>query len=462
MAESKAGKLLYRGLYGTSSSISSWNAPLKPKASSALGVFLWGKGKKRRVFAWGIRSLPIALDVATLVSRGPTALGAVLTNSPELASERATELVAQPVQRDGGLFLVGVGRAQSGRVLGAFVVHMDTEFRVVTRLPRVQVPAGCEVIDFVVGESVCVLVMLKVKGGGMGMFRGLFGGGCEKPVVDEGFGTVVTIVPRDGSEARTSRVEGEIVTNVVRVEEGDGVISLSVVVLRRKGGKERLELSTVRDIQCGRMMETDLRRGSCKTCWASLSIGANTAGHELSEEASNLRLLDVGSLGEDLSFLSICNSLTSANKQDSKTVCTVYNHSIQRSGIVVTRVDGAEAGTILVCWMAEGGYNVGRPLMNYDEKHFCVLVSPTDPTSGMSTRLLIFNINSVEEGPIHSVKLDMKDFGTLGCSVGGEWVREAVDWTEEGNKPVKSAYEIFDSRRWNDIDSSFSSLGLGQ
>lgn len=465
MAESKARKRLYRGFYGTPPNSSSWNAPIKPKASSARGVFVWGTGKKRRAFAWGLRTLPIALDLATLVARGPTALGAVLTDSPELASERATELVAQPVRRDGELFLAGLGRAKTGRVLGAFVVHIDAAFEVRARLPRVQVPMGCEVVDFIVGKSVCVLLMLKVgEGLGKGMLSGLFGGAerGDGPTVDTGYGTVVVVVPRDGSAAGVCRLEGEIVTNVICVEEGKGVASLSVLLLRDMGGRTtKADLSMVKDIQCGRVGATSLSQGDWRTELASLSIDINSRGRGMSRNLG-ATLSDAGSLREDLSLLSVCNPYAKVDEEGYLTVCTTFDHSLQRSGLVVVQLSAVKGATILSSWLAEEGFDVGRALMNDDKEHFCVWVTACKPANEAAARVLIFNITSIEQGPVFTIELDKNDFGTLGCSVGGEWVREAVDWNEEGNKPVKSAYEIFDSRQWNDIESGFSSLGLGQ
>lgn len=465
MAESKACERIYRGLYGTPPTTSSWNAPIKPKASSARGVFMWGKGKKRRAFAWGIRTLPIALDVATLVSKGPTALGAVLTDSPELALERATELVAQPVRRDEELFLAGVGRAKSGRILGAFSVRIDATFEVLTRSPRVQVPRGCEVVDFAVGKSVCVLLMLRVgEGLGKGLLGGLLGsgGGGSGPVVDVEFGTVVVVMPKDGSAAEIHRVDREVVTNVVCVEEGEGLTSLSVLLLRSMGErKNKVNLSMIRDIQCGRVEDASLLHGDCQIKLASLSIDTNSAGRGVSRNLS-ATLSDVDGLRKDLSLLSVCNPHARADAEGSITVCTTFDHSLQRSGLVVLQLSAAEGATVLGAWLAEEGFDVGRPLMNDDKEYFCIWVTACGPAIEAAARVLIFKITSVDQGPVHTIELNKSDFGTLGYSVGGEWVREAVDWSEEGSKVAKSAYEIFDSRRWNDIESGFSSLGLGQ
>lgn len=48
----------------------------------------------------------------------------------------------------------------------------------------------------------------------------------------------------------------------------------------------------------------------------------------------------------------------------------------------------------------------------------------------------------------------------LGASEGGIWTDQQFEWSEEGSKVVKSSWELFDAKDWNDIDSGFSSLGL--
>lgn len=466
MKEAKAGARLYRGAYGTPGS-SGWDAPLKPKASSSAGAFMWGKGKKRRVFGFGPRALPLALDAATLVSKGPTALGSALTDAPELAGQRATELVAPPVVVGECLFVAGLGRAQNGRIIGAFITEIEEDYSVRRRLPRVDIPSKCEVSDFVVGEKFCVMLVHRIASdSGPGMLGTLFGKKQERasaPQIDSDFGSLLVVVPRDGGASGSCRLPGELVSRLVAVDDqGEGELRVVLLTLGgRDGGRDavsKVKTSTLADSRSARLWTVGAGNEDLRVRRKALEVNVSTGPKGLSKTLEG-QLSSDPAIDEDLSILHPAKSLSSNIRELQRHVCTVFNHSTRRAGLA----EISSTGSILTLWTVEEEQcQVTSPLLSEDSKHVSVLVTCERSSWDVPARLMVFDLESIDQGPVHVVELEGETFGTLGCSVGGSWKDEAVDWSEEGSKPVKSAYEIFDSKRWNDIDSGFSSLGLGQ
>lgn len=459
LRESKLQQRLYPGLFGTP--ISSWNGPLKPKAAANEGVFLWGNLTKRRVFAWGLRSLPIGIDIANLVSKGPSALGSVLTDAPQLATQRGTEIVAAPVEMDGTLFVPAIGRAQNGSVLGLFVVAVDGMYKVIKRFPKVKMPGGCVVVDFAVTKNFCVLMMHKIKTKGV---LGALLGGKDKdksPKVDVGFGSIIVIIPKDGTSYGSCVLSGEVFTGFAGVEEGDdGKIFVDVLGLTFASSRtSEVKASMVREIQSGcvgkELMDAEVDRvGMKRVC---IPINRTSQGIESNLQGS---VEDIKGISSDVSLLSIGVQPSDIEEKETQIVFTSFDSQAGRWGVCVV-----DAGTkeVLGKWSDNEGYMLGRPLFLQDENEYVsVWATPGKDCQYETAQLKIFNTNSVNEGPVYSIEFDQEQFGYLGSSVGGVWKRESVDWEKERDKPARSAYEIFDSRRWNDIDSGFSSLGLNQ
>lgn len=92
-----------------------------------------------------------------------------------------------------------------------------------------------------------------------------------------------------------------------------------------------------------------------------------------------------------------------------------------------------------------------------DGGHASVLVTRDGGGDG---EVVVFATDSVGGGPVLRVAVEEERFGRVGESAGGLWADVEGRWSEEQGEAKRSAYEIFEARRWNDIDSSFSSLGM--
>lgn len=470
MAESKAGQRIYRGTHGTPGG-KGWQAPLKPKANSADGVFLWGRGKKRRAFAFGARSLPIALNLATLVARGPTALGNVLTDSPELVSERATELTAAPSRCDENLLLLGLSRNATGKVLGAFVVEIDRDYHVKKRLPRVDIPAGCMVTDFAAAEKFCVVLLHRElessnAGGVFGSLLGLKSDSRLSPQLDEKFGSFVIVVPLDGSAASSFQMPQVIFTGLDGVDETDtgqlriGALSWVSSNMKSKG-RPTARRSTFTDLQIGQYWRINGNASDDRVRRRNFVVKLSTGGNPLPKPLEVvLEDDDAWQLG-DISLLCPARSQCANSMAVTKRIYTTVEHLSGKAGLVSVDSSGTSS-RIASQWTAEDtSCLVSGPLLCKDGRYVSVLVT-AEGNERQPARVMVFDIESIERGPVHTTELDAESFGRIGFSMGGVWEDEGVDWGEDGSRPVKSSYEIFDSRKWNDIDSGFSSLGLNQ
>lgn len=443
------------------------SAPLKPKPSP-LGAFIWGRGKRRRIFTFGPRALPLALDIATLVARGPSAMGTVLTDAPELSPGRATELAAMPVAVDDVLVVLGVSRNGVGRIGGAFVVEIDRGYEVRKRLPRVDVPRGCFVRDFVVGERFCVALLLREgEMGGAGMFGTLFGRmqeGGVSPGVDCGYGSVLMVVPRDGSAASCCRVPGEVFMSFADVGDAeDGLLRVEMLAVCRRDGvalsDDVVRKSTLTDVQTARYWaggaggEEIVARE--RRLVLDVSSGVKGIAKTVRVEALDEELCD-----ENVSVLCAAWPRVSRRTGGQRCVYTIFDHATGKTGLLAVE-RGERVGAVRGKWMAEeAGCLLSGLVLSEDGRYVSVLQTRED--GGAAARVCVFDVRDVEQGPVYETVLDRADFGEVGFSVGGFWMAEEVDWQEMGGKVVKSGYEIFDEREWNDIESGFSSLGLGQ
>jgi hypothetical protein len=103
------------------------------------------------------------------------------------------------------------------------------------------------------------------------------------------------------------------------------------------------------------------------------------------------------------------------------------------------------------------GLCISRPCLTSDGKHVVALVS--DRVDGLPDRVVVLDAANVAAGPVIDISLDNIQ---LGSATGAAWCDDVFTWDEFGGKLPTSAYEMFNDKNWNDIDSGFSSLGLNQ
>lgn len=285
--ESRQQRRIFRGYFGTPG-VTGLDAPVKPKPSCALGVTSYGSGSRARVVAYGIRALPFAMVADTLVSRGPTLLGSVLTEADELIGERGTELcaplrLAPRADGDAGdgdgdgdgveevTLAVATSRAASGRVVGGFVVELDaTSGKVTRRVARFPVAARAAVHDGAAARQWVAVLSRRAAEESGGLLAGVLGTGRAKaaPVIDTDFGVGITLVSRSDGNSVACNLPGVAATRAVAVlgpaeGVGKGAVVVRVVAVRAGGDNARdgvTRLSTLTDARCGKLW----RRGGGK------------------------------------------------------------------------------------------------------------------------------------------------------------------------------------------------------
>lgn len=479
MRETREKRRVYRGRYGTPGS-SGLTAPVKPKPTCADGVTEWGKGRRRRVVAFGDAGLPLALDMASLVSRKPTALGSCLTDAPELAGLRGAELSAPPVViaggdgGDGQRFSEGGGmslalctrtRNTTGRITGVILSEIDEDVNQVFASNRLPLPALSHVAAFAVTETHYLVFYNRVKGGGganpLGTIFGGVGSGSDgdtSPELDAEFGTKIMFCARGqadgGSRIATASIPGVFVTSCVAAQAasiGSGA-TLDLVCFDAAG-----EIATL-----GALADAKVARSGCGgppgVRSASLRrFEVDLPGTEVASVSGSV--VDLASNQSHLSFHAPAEAVTHPARfpwqKERRVVSAVVDTSAGTCGVAA--LDTASGAVEM--WTAgetRTGLVVSAPVPVADGRHVAALVSGN---ADEDSRVVLLDVENMTTGPVCSVALGETK---LGPCVGGLWSDRVFTWGEHGGKASKSAYEMFEDKEWNNINSSFSSFGFNQ
>jgi carotenoid cleavage dioxygenase-like enzyme len=467
MREARERRRVYRGRYGTRGS-TGLTAPVKPKRSCADGVFVWGAGKKRRVVAFGDGGLPVALDMASLVSKRVTALGACLTDAPELAALRGAEVSAAPValRRAGAeerLSFPARTRAPSGRVTGVIVYEVDAAYTVQYATNRLPFPPAAHVAAFAATDAWYILFYYRAPALAPGVLGGLFGAAKAADgsgALDAGFGTRVMLVPAGGRVGGVGGVGGTSPA-VLDVELAD-VLVTSCAAAVDAAGAVILDVATVAAADVGSLAEL-----------------ADAADGRASAPASTLRRYELapgGDGGGDVSVSVVCLSENLCPSQPRlsfhrPTVAAAHPppHSWQASRVLSAVVDSQSgrcgvasldtvsgSASVWAAGDAADGALVSAPVVVGDGRYAAVLVSGGD---GVDSRVVVLDVEDVAAGPVCEVALSE---ARLGACVGAVWCDAHLSWGEHGGKTATSSYELFDDKRWNDVNNGFSSFGFNQ
>lgn len=456
--ESRQKKRIYRGLYGTPGAVGV-NAPVKPKSSSAKGIMVWTTSNNQpRVVSFGQRALPLAMSIDTLVTRGPTAFGNMLTGSDELANERATELSLPPfILGDNLLVTVGVSRSPSGRIIGAVLCECNTEYQVTKRYNMATVPRGCDVVGLTACEQFIVVSMHRIKEGSGGILSAVFGTGKKKesPIVENKYGTCLCIVSRQSGQISNCIVPNILLTHLTNVEftkptSMDSELLLDAVELSHKKNEANIRLISIADSKTGVLWSEYSSHNQDNFLSSALRIKLNI-GDDTNKNKMNVNFINKEycmNVKKGTMFLDFL-SLSQRNL-----LFAVFDSDTNRKGLIVSDKSNQ---TILESWFHDMDCMLSGMVLSPCGEYFSVLKTSKDDNS---TNLLIFELGKISKGPVESIELATEKFGEICSSVGAVWANHASFWSKEGGKPVKSSYEIFDARDWNDIDSGFSSLGL--
>lgn len=457
--ESKQKRRIFRGLYGTSGA-TGLDAPVKPKASSSKGIIQFlTSNNQPRILSFGIRSLPYALNVDNLVTRGQTMFNQVLTDAEELTKDRATELCLPPFMlrdgEDGGALVgvnFGISKNKAGKIIGGFVTEKK-ENQVVKRYPMIYLPGNCDVVSMGASEHFIVLVAYKIKEESGGLFSSILGTGKTKqaPMIDMKQGSILYFFSRASKQTASFNIPDCLITSITDIEKSsESGISLNAIQLSSDDKDTTYRLSTTADLKSGEIY----RNSDNKTSTAYTST-MNKYNFQVSEQRNKLTVnLSNDSSGTPLPYFEENDSLMVLDFASSSTsnyyVCSIYDKQSRTYGLL--RSNDSEFNSS-VSWFSS----------DENEQFTGMSIDPTgEYCSVLSTnsQLLIFSLETLNQGPVETVQLDADKFGHLGYSVGSIWTDYECKWSEEGSKPVKSSYEIFDARNWNDIESGFTSLGV--
>lgn len=418
MREQRLGERLYVSRGGTPASNRRFR---RVKRACADGVIAWGG----RLFARGERGLPMWLDPATLVSRGYSALGAALTDRDEMARERGASLVAAPV-RIGDVIALCARGVNEERL---FFSESKGDFTIAKRLPPLPFPRNGFVVDFRVTESFfVVLVAFEKLEQRNFLLRAIQGDAPVLPVLG-GRGVAVGIARRDaGNRADFSLVElpgAAFCTQITRVVDEHGGLRVDAVEIM--GGVGEISRAELADAG---VAASDEKGRSAVLSSFRIDVDKGTAE----------RVGDGCCDGVSVRSISACGRYA-----------TVVDDTKRRAGIAA--IDGTSVSR--VAWASAEGATVSGVVTSPDGQVVSAMV-----TSDGVTKLQFWKANELEE--VHAeLELPASQFGEITHSCGAVWDETVAKYTE-GGKVVKSAYEIFDDRNWNDINSGFSSLGINQ
>lgn len=281
--------------------------------------------------------------------------------------------------------------------------------------------------------------------------------GDRSPDLDVDFGTKIMFVARGqgdrGSRMSTTSIPGVFVTACVAAQSASGGSSVALdlaIVAVNSGG---LTLGALADAKAG----TTRGEGAV----ASTSLARYDIDIPRSSEVATVRggAETLGAQHPELSFHAPAVAATHPQ-------C----YGWQRKGRVVSAVVDGSAGTCglavldtatgaVEMWTAgetRTGLAVSAPVPVADGRHVVALLSGDEEEDA---RVVQLDIEKIAEGPVRSVTLgDTK----LGPCVGGLWSGRVFTREEHGGKQAMSAYEMFESKDWNNINSNFSSFGFNQ
>lgn len=421
MREAREGRVIYKGRYGTPGS-RGLAAPVKWKRSCAAGLFLWTSKEKKRLVAFGDAGLPMSIDGATLASRGPVGLG-VLTDAPELASVKCAEVGA--VVGEGRVVVCAKARGGSGRVTGVAVYEVGGgEETVESR--RYAFPAEGVVGGFGVSDG-WYAVLYSQMGGGL---KKLLGGGSGSGLLDASFGTKVRLIPRGKGKSVEAELEGVYVTACVRAVDDDEGVVLDLSVVDVESAKSLAQLADAADGRHG-CAKTTLRRYRVRSAGEVVVVTENL--YSTDPELSPYRTVF---------------------SESSDAYISVVTDKSQRCGVAVLQNSGVVERWDAGNW--RGGSLISGPILLDGGPHVAVLVSDEE---GQSSRVLVLDSSDVGAGPVSDVEMPGMQFGLC---IGGAWSDQIYTWEEFGEKKPTSSYELFDDKRWNDVNNGFSSLGINQ
>lgn len=451
--ESRTQKRVYRGLYGTPGAVG-LNAPVKPKPSCAKGIFEWGDASNSRMVTYGLRTLPLSVSCDVLVTRGPTALGAVLTDSEELLEVRATELSVPPFEHNNSRFTAGMSRAATGKTIGAFVCELNEAFEVVKRFPKIAVPSSCNIVSATACDEFIVLALHRVSEEAGGFFSAVLGTGKQKksPVVDVGFGTTLLILSRSTGKYTSCKLGGTIVTDLISASGSSDGLEISGIELSQQNSQV-MRLSTIADSRCGRLWSSNESGNgfSSQVIRCTIQLKSN-------EKSSVATKFETRKPSDDIMVTDVMSKSANVRNRSAiqSTPYIVYDTSKRRSGVATMD----ENGSPLSIWLTEQtSVRLSGGCLSPDGDFFSVLATREGQDEN-DTSLALFDIDKIDKGPVERIQLDESKFGSINESVAGVWAAHSSSWDVDAKKPVKSSYEMFDSHDWNDINSSFTSLGV--
>lgn len=402
--EARAQRRLYRGPHGALAQRGA-DASAKPKNLPTCVAAFRG---------WVVvagSALPYKIAPRDLVTFGNTALGDVL--SEELVDSRGTGVV-RVARYARTPWVCALARNPAGSVLRSHVVECGETTRNVAVLKRVQ---AC---DMSVSENfVCVVEWSVESGGGVkGLFTGLFGG-SERLDIDISKGCVVHVLRKDGSTVAKVPVEGLL--SGLQVEESADRVRVTAKRVRA----ERISVTTVEDIRSGEAFKQD----GIESRMVQIDIGENDVGEVVTLGRENVAVMDVAKVYDgDLP----CNP-----------VHIGFNKATSRVGL--WDLQGRH-------WETDPGNRLSGALLSPGHTHVSVLQTGSTPPK------LLFFAEDLSEGPVCEIPLEGVE--DVHASIDGVWSDFDYEWSEENAKIVKSAYELFAEKDWNDIESGFSSLGV--
>lgn len=486
LREAKERRRRYRGRYGTPGA-SGLLAPSRPKAACADGISVWGEGKRRRAIAFGGASLPMAIDLVTLVSKRYTAMGKALTDDEALLSERGTEMSSAPVHTPcNTLAFCAKARTVAGRVLGLYICEIDSQFNLLHSSTCMPFSSDYHLVQMVPTRTHYVLFLYKLTAGAPKAFNRLasiFGAGSgtkledPSPGIDTAFGTKVVFVAlaEDGSPRgsicsvqlpemlitacanASTKPLSKGTTGELSQTARDCVIALDVAAV---SAESVASLAAVADTVTGvdvlrdgatslRRIEVEIRSGSESgtrsqrkqdfNCVAQLS--SDTSLTDAQEEYSFYAPMNYAVSGYSDGS---CSRIMSAAARKSTGTCGLAALDLTSGDIQYW--DATQIAPSVI---------VSRPTITTDNRYAVVLITG----SNCDAAVAVFDTEDVAGGPRSMITLPKSRYGPC---MGSVWCEDAFSWDEHGSKLPYSAYELFDDKNWNDMNSSFSSLGLNQ
>ncbi len=435
LREQRAGKRLYLSRLGTEPDERRYR---KLKAACADGVFVWGD----RLFAWSTeKSLPMRLEPSMLVSRGYSALGSALSDEPELERDRGTTLVAPPaLASDGNLCLCA--RSLDSRTM--FISDIDTKFKVVRRLPPTPFSSDAIIFDFAVTSSYYVLLCGNFEKSEsnplnpFNAFRNVMVGEEKLRNIDTSKGVFLAVIPRNQeflAKPQMTTIEipnlaGNLPAKFVSVKE-QSVDEILVDVLNVSNVKPSISVGELADYTTANEAEGQQLPGMKR-----LSYTVQVASKSALKADSESHSIDAPTRS-----ISECKRYASVASE------------IPGDGMRIARVN--DGGYSDVLWTETDCVNISGIMTMNKEKVVSALVTRRNGEAV----LRFWDADTFEQ--LDSIDISANRFGPVPYSWMASWSSICPKYPE-GGKTVRSTFELFEDKNWNDINSSFSSLGINQ